>query len=1013
MLGDINFNIESIEYRLILCHKNKEPIGEISDYTSFVYNPVFASMCSQLSFSLHKNINGEVNNLFDKISSEKILLLKVNDVDEGYFTISSDRVTESINEVINVTGMSIEFELNKKKVNAIKGTYKISEIFALTFGKKARSWSLGTIHSSLQTVYRTFDISETSLLDFMYSNMQTSYDCIVKFNTLDKTVNFHSKDEFTNKSKLIIAYDTVAKSISRKMQDDKIVTRLKVNGKDNLSINSVNPTGRSTIDNFDYFKPFMSASLSNALTTYENLVASKEGDFESYLVAIDNYNKQLVGYGDVYIDSVQSASSNTITLANTASEVNGFYVGHEILIVLGTGRLQQKTITGYVGSTKVATVDSSWSIIPDNTSDFYIREKVGKDFAMSLLLVDMALINNNIDTSIAAELEYSSLNIEKSAKQVQIDAKQAEMTAIDASIQSVLTSISNLAILLDEDNNFTVDQLKELDDFTYEDSYKNEGYAINEDVMSFQEQLNVRNALYQDGLKKIDSISQPRFTLEISLIDFLKLKEYQHNRDDLKLGYIVKIEYQEGSFLDARIMQYNHQESSNSLTLTLSNAYNIDDNTYSLADMIQKTYNTKVTLDIERDGYNAYGEAADAISSYMSRDFSASNQRIIATYGVQEVIIDERGIWLREKIVDGEGNFVEYKPKQLRIFSNVIAFSVDGFITSRLAITADGINGLAIQDGTLDISNFFTAPEGIVEGLTVEHLRTKDIDGNDETTNFIDIFDKRMSCITGQRLYWTNSSMTVKATTATAYPTRDIQSKAINGSPLWYKHSENAEDSMTVVVNDYPVFMQDKTGILKLFYTDETTSSTSSTPTLVTITTPDAIEDEQYYIPKMIPYLISGQQAYWKTKPVISNLETDFPVVEHQYAQYEKLKIGFVGDGNAAHPQIIMGTGYGSSLYPERGKFFIDKDTTGGILKYIKADGTVVQIKLGENGIEGAGSASSPLTKLDFYANGFNAEYDSEEVGYRWTKDGTGKITQLENVYTSEVVPVVWNGGNI
>jgi hypothetical protein len=106
-----------------------------------------------------------------------------------------------------------------------------------------------------------------------------------------------------------------------------------------------------------------------------------------------------------------------------------------------------------------------------------------------------------------------------------------------------------------------------------------------------------------------------------------------------------------------------------------------------------------------------------------------------------------------------------------------------------------------------------------------------------------------------------------------------------------------------------------------------------------------------------------------------------------------------------------MGAGFGSTQYPERGKFFIKKDATGGILQYIKADGTVVQIKLGENGIEGGGF--SPLSRLDFYANGFNAEYENEEVGYRWTKDGTGKITQLENVYTSEVVPVVWNGGNI
>jgi hypothetical protein len=161
-----------------------------------------------------------------------------------------------------------------------------------------------------------------------------------------------------------------------------------------------------------------------------------------------------------------------------------------------------------------------------------------------------------------------------------------------------------------------------------------------------------------------------------------------------------------------------------------------------------------------------------------------------------------------------------------------------------------------------------------------------------------------------------------------------------------------------------------------------------------------------------------GNQLFWLDEEH-SGITDDgvkypnYPVKQLAYDELVKLEIAFEEIDGIKQPYLAMGAGFGSTQYPERGKFFIKKDATGGILQYIKADGTVVQIKLGENGIEGAGSASSPLTKLDFYANGFNAEYENEEVGYRWTKDGTGKITQLENVYTSEVVPVTWNGGNI
>jgi len=50
------------------------------------------------------------------------------------------------------------------------------------------------------------------------------------------------------------------------------------------------------------------------------------------------------------------------------------------------------------------------------------------------------------------------------------------------------------------------------------------------------------------------------------------------------------------------------------------------------------------------------------------------------------------------------------------------------------------------------------------------------------------------------------------------------------------------------------------------------------------------------------------------------------------------------------------------------------------------------------------------LSKLSFHSNGFTAEYSGTNVGYRWTKDGDGKITQLENINSSEVVPVTWGG---
>ena len=72
--------------------------------------------------------------------------------------------------------------------------------------------------------------------------------------------------------------------------------------------------------------------------------------------------------------TAQAGAASTITLAAGASAVDGFYVGFVIEITSGTGAGQTpRPITGYVGSTKVATIAFPWDVNPDATSVYAIR----------------------------------------------------------------------------------------------------------------------------------------------------------------------------------------------------------------------------------------------------------------------------------------------------------------------------------------------------------------------------------------------------------------------------------------------------------------------------------------------------------------------------------------------------------------------------------------------------------------------------------------------------------------
>jgi hypothetical protein len=67
-----------------------------------------------------------------------------------------------------------------------------------------------------------------------------------------------------------------------------------------------------------------------------------------------------------------SASGSSIVLGYGSSVTNDAYKDETITIGQGTGIGQSRTITGYSGSTKTATVDSAWSPAPDTTSVYII-----------------------------------------------------------------------------------------------------------------------------------------------------------------------------------------------------------------------------------------------------------------------------------------------------------------------------------------------------------------------------------------------------------------------------------------------------------------------------------------------------------------------------------------------------------------------------------------------------------------------------------------------------------------
>jgi hypothetical protein len=70
--------------------------------------------------------------------------------------------------------------------------------------------------------------------------------------------------------------------------------------------------------------------------------------------------------------TAQAGAAATITLAAGASATDSIYNGYGVRIISGPGAGQDRIISGYVGSTKVATLSAAWTTQPTSASTYEV-----------------------------------------------------------------------------------------------------------------------------------------------------------------------------------------------------------------------------------------------------------------------------------------------------------------------------------------------------------------------------------------------------------------------------------------------------------------------------------------------------------------------------------------------------------------------------------------------------------------------------------------------------------------
>lgn len=337
--------------------------------------------------------------------------------------------------------------------------------------------------------------------------------------------------------------------------------------------------------------------------------------------------------------------------------------------------------------------------------------------------------------------QIRSKDIEINNKKTEIANKKADIDTTQATLRQIPTSLS-----LDNPSNFNADLRKELDTYIKQASKQNTDYAVTEE-MTNDEAIQVATDLFTWGKEQLAKLSQPIWTFELSTVNFLNLIEYKDISNQLDLGSEVIIEVDKTRDLYAYAMLIGYTiklDKPDDIELRFSSALNFKRTSMTYDEAFQKAASISKSYDFESPSWKKGNEAYNKMNEYINQGFVDLTKDILSADN-QEFTLSNTGIRGREYLPETD----TYSPEELRMTKNVLAFSDDGFNTTKTAIgkikLPDGSAGFGVV-GEAIIGKMFLGKTLLLEtedkslvwngdGLTIKNaniIMTSD-EGVDET----------------------------------------------------------------------------------------------------------------------------------------------------------------------------------------------------------------------------------------------------------------------------------------
>lgn len=309
MLGQIDINKAPLRPVLSICKPNGVKIAELREAHD-ITNDIFLGKINELQFLVGYNIESKheliPNPNIAKLKQRYLIKLEQGNVTEWYVINNVYDNADSEKSEKTVHCYSLGWEMNDKLIRGYQAT-SINATTALNDALLETTWGIKSVDADFDISFRSFDVPEKTVLDFVLE-IASTFNAIVEFDTVNRLVSLKKEDSIGQNKGLRLSYGKYLQSLTKQSFSDEMVSRLHVFGNEDLSIQNLNMTGTTFLENFSYFlypyeedingnvikhSEYMSDNLCKKQLAYQDLIATRNPTFQTYLTQLEQYQTTL------------------------------------------------------------------------------------------------------------------------------------------------------------------------------------------------------------------------------------------------------------------------------------------------------------------------------------------------------------------------------------------------------------------------------------------------------------------------------------------------------------------------------------------------------------------------------------------------------------------------------------------------------------------------------------------------------------------------------------------------